>query len=55
MLVSILIYVQTYASQTKLLMPMGSTDLVDVVKRSLLQYSREFSELELFMFPEVNE
>jgi dynein heavy chain 2 len=39
--------------QTRILMPMGSADLVDVVKRSLLQYSREFNELELYMFPEV--
>ncbi len=54
MLVYILIHVHAHVLQTKLLMPMGSTDLVEVVKRSLLQYSREFSELELLMFPEVN-
>ena len=34
-------------------MEMGSNDLLEIVKRGLLQYSREFRELEMYLFPEV--
>ena len=34
-------------------MPMGKIDLMDTVKHSLVQYSREFNTLELYLFPEV--
>jgi hypothetical protein len=33
---------------------MKSSDLLEVVKRALVQYSREFSQLEMLLFNEVN-
>ncbi len=33
---------------------MSETDFLDIVRKALLQYSREYRDMELLLFPEVS-